>query len=91
MADALPGAAAPLHEAALACPQLPFPLVPQGLPPGGSGCPCKAAHAGRCARAGHPHGLRRLVRSIVLRAALHGRLSWHLALPVMAKLDGGVQ
>lgn len=35
------------------------------------------------------HYVRRLARSIVLRAAVRGRLSWHAALPLLARLDGG--
>lgn len=34
------------------------------------------------------HYLRRVARSIVLRAALRGRLSWHVALPIMDKIGG---
>lgn len=34
------------------------------------------------------HYLRRLARSIVLRAAIRGRLSWHAALPLLSHLDG---
>ncbi|MFZ2988279.1 hypothetical protein [Ideonella sp.] len=35
--------------------------------------------------------LRRPVRSIILRLALRGRLSWHVALPLLAWVGGGVQ
>lgn len=35
-----------------------------------------------------PHYLRRLARQIVLRSALRGRLSWHVALPLLAMIDG---
>jgi len=35
-----------------------------------------------------PHYLRRLARSIVLRAALKGRMSWHAALPLLSHIDG---
>lgn len=34
-----------------------------------------------------PHYLRRLARFIVLRAALAGRLSWPVALTVLARLE----
>lgn len=34
-----------------------------------------------------PHYLRRVARSIVLRAALRGRLSWPVALLMLASLD----
>lgn len=34
------------------------------------------------------HYLRRVARSIVIRAALRGRLSWHVALPVLSKIGG---
>lgn len=34
------------------------------------------------------HYMRRLARSIVLRAAIKGRLSWHVALPLVNKLGG---
>jgi hypothetical protein len=36
-----------------------------------------------------PHYLRRVARSIVLRAAVRGRLSWVVALQVLALLEGG--
>jgi len=36
-----------------------------------------------------PHYLRRVARSIVIRAAVRGRLSWHVALPLLAKIEGG--
>ncbi len=35
-----------------------------------------------------PQFLRRLARRIVLRAALRGRLSWHVALPALQRIDG---
>jgi hypothetical protein len=35
-----------------------------------------------------PHYLRRVARSIVLRAAMRGRLAWHVALPVLNHLGG---
>lgn len=35
------------------------------------------------------HYLRRVARSIVLRAAVRGRLSWHAALPLLRRIDGG--
>lgn len=34
------------------------------------------------------HYLRRLARTIVLRAALRGRMSWHAALPLLSHIDG---
>jgi hypothetical protein len=34
------------------------------------------------------HYLRRLARSIVLRAALRGRISWHAALPLLSSING---
>jgi hypothetical protein len=34
------------------------------------------------------HYLRRVARSIVIRAALRGRLSWHVALPMLSKIGG---
>jgi len=34
------------------------------------------------------HYLRRVARSIVIRAALRGRLSWHAALPMLSKIGG---
>lgn len=34
------------------------------------------------------HYLRRLARTVVLRAAVRGRLSWHVALPLLAKIGG---
>lgn len=34
------------------------------------------------------HYVRRVARSIVLRAALRGRLSWHVALPLLNNLGG---
>lgn len=37
------------------------------------------------------HYLRRVARSIVLRAAVRGRLSWHAALPLLARLEGGAR
>lgn len=37
------------------------------------------------------HFLRRLARSIVLRAALRGRLAWPVALPLLARLEGGAR
>lgn len=50
-----------------------------------AGKPGPAAHLGGYVPT---HYLRRLARSIVLRAALRGRLSWHVALPAMAKIGG---
>lgn len=38
-----------------------------------------------------PHYLKRVARSIVLRAALRGRLSWHTALPLLNWIGGGAQ
>lgn len=37
------------------------------------------------------HFLRRLARHIVLRSAVRGRLSWHVALPLLATLGQEVQ
>jgi hypothetical protein len=37
-----------------------------------------------------PHYLRRKARHIVVRAAVNGRLSWHIALPLLDKIGGGV-
>ena len=50
----------------------------------------RRAPAGTPALSGYvpPHYLRRVARSIVLRAALNGRLSWHVALPVLNRIDG---
>lgn len=56
----------------------------------------KTAHAGgdlRTPAQSSPyvpsHYLRRVARSIVLRAAVRGRLSWVVALQVLALLEGG--
>ena len=38
-----------------------------------------------------PHYLRRVARSILLRAAVKGRISWIVALQMLALLDGGAQ
>jgi hypothetical protein len=38
-----------------------------------------------------PHYLKRVARSIVLRAALRGRVSWHVALPLLNQIGGGAQ
>lgn len=35
-----------------------------------------------------PHYLRRVARSIVLRSALRGRLSWSVVLPILRRIDG---
>ena len=35
-----------------------------------------------------PHYLRRVARSILLRAAVKGRISWIVALQLLAHLDG---
>ena len=35
------------------------------------------------------HYLRRVARIIILRAALRGRISWHVALPMLAMIEGG--
>ncbi|NDY90148.1 hypothetical protein [Ideonella livida] len=35
------------------------------------------------------HYLRRLARSLVLRAALRGHVRWVAALPLLARLEGG--
>jgi hypothetical protein len=34
------------------------------------------------------HYLRRVARSIIIRSALRGRLSWHVALPMLGKIGG---
>jgi hypothetical protein len=34
------------------------------------------------------HYLRRVARRIVIRAALRGRVSWHVALPMLSKIGG---
>lgn len=39
------------------------------------------------ARPAPPHYLRRVARFIVLRAALRGRMSWPVALLMLARLD----
>lgn len=36
-----------------------------------------------------PHYLRRVARSILLRAAVKGRISWFVALQLLALLEGG--
>lgn len=50
-----------------------------------------AGNPGTAAPAASPpvHYLRRLARRIVLRAAVRGRMSWHVALPLLACIDGG--
>lgn len=35
-----------------------------------------------------PHYLRRVARLIVIRAAVSGRLSWHVALPLLDRIGG---
>jgi hypothetical protein len=49
-----------------------------------------AASAGIAAPRGYvpPHYLNRVARSIILRAALRGRLSWCVALPLLASISG---
>ena len=37
------------------------------------------------------HYLRRVARSIVLRAAVRGRLPWRVALPLLDRLEGGAR
>ena len=34
-----------------------------------------------------PHYIRRVARGIILRAALRGRISWFVALPLLAQID----
>lgn len=56
----------------------------------------KTIHAGTPGTTAAPsstprHFLRRLARHIVLRSAVRGRLSWHVALPLLATLGKGVQ
>jgi len=41
----------------------------------------------RPARSAPPHYLRRVARFLVLRAALRGRLSWPVALLMLARLE----
>jgi hypothetical protein len=52
--------------------------------------PSRAA-AAPCADAPPPHYLRRLARSIVLRAAVRGRIGWPVALVMLNKIGGGAQ
>ncbi len=37
------------------------------------------------------HYLRRVARSVLLRAAVRGRISWFVALRMLALVDGGAQ
>ncbi|WP_298235959.1 hypothetical protein [uncultured Azohydromonas sp.] len=50
-----------------------------------------AQSAQNCADCPPPHYLRRVARSILLRAAVRGRISWIVALQVLALVDGGAQ
>lgn len=34
-----------------------------------------------------PHFISRVARRIILRGALHGRISWFVALPLLAQID----
>jgi len=49
-----------------------------------AGKPGPAAPSGYVPR----HYLRRMARSIVLRAAIRGRQRWHAALPLLSHIDG---
>lgn len=53
--------------------------------------PKAGRRAAACAHPAHTpprHYLRRVARSIVLRAAVQGRLSWHVALPLLSRIGG---
>ena len=52
-----------------------------------SGAAALAAKKGRYVP---PHYLRRVARSIVIRAAVRGRLSWHVVLPMLSKIGGAL-
>jgi hypothetical protein len=49
------------------------------------------SRAAACAAPEHtpPHYLRRVARTLVIRAALRGRLSWPVALIVLNQIGGG--
>ncbi len=48
------------------------------------------SHAAASAPGAHvpPHFLRRVARRIVLRRAVAGRMSWHVALPLLERIGG---
>lgn len=52
----------------------------------------RRASAGLAASSGYvpSHYLRRVARSIVIRAALSGRLSWPVALMMLSKIGGAI-
>ena len=50
------------------------------------------ASAAACAKPAHtppPHYARRLARFLILKSAVSGRLSWHVALPILNRIGGG--
>ena len=48
--------------------------------------------AAACAKLAHtppPQYARRLARYLILKSAVSGRLSWHVALPILNRIGGG--
>jgi hypothetical protein len=58
---------------------------PETMPTTNAGKPGEGAPS--CAPVSHH--MQRVARRIVLRAALGGRLSWHVALPLLSRIGGG--
>lgn len=63
--------------------------LPGAMPAGPLANQSSAIGATPPTRGSPPHHLRRVARSIVIRAAVRGRISWFVAFRMLALIDGG--